>query len=135
MMGEMRRKTKEVVKDKKIVSPKTFVAADIWNVFSYHSISKLPGMVWYGMVWYRRRSAEMPVASTEDLDDSLRMLFVNGTDSTMPPLPPSRAYLQPPLLICLGNCCCCCCYHYYGYCILYSLTLTPLPTRWMEELG
>ncbi len=50
-MGEMGRKTKEVVKDKKVVSPRTFVAADIWNVFSYHSISKLPGMVWYGMVW------------------------------------------------------------------------------------
>ena len=109
-MGEMGRKAKKVVKDKKIVSPKRFVA-DIWHVLSYHSISKLPGMVWYG-----RRSAEMPVAvakDSDDSDDSLRMLSVNGTDSTMLPLPPSRVSLQPILLICLGNCCCC--YHHFKH--------------------
>ena len=79
--------------EEKIVSPKRLVA-DIWHLLSYHSISKLPGMVWYG-----RRSAEMPVAIAEDSDDSLRMLSaVNGTDSTMLPLPPSRVSLQPLLL-------------------------------------
>ena len=94
--GEGRERQEE-----KIVSPKRFVA-DIWHVLSYHSISKLPGMVWYGMVWYGRRSAERPVAIAEDSNDSLRMLSVNGTDSTMLPLPPSRASLQPLLLS--GNC-------------------------------
>jgi hypothetical protein len=77
------------------------LVAHIWHVLSYHSISKLP--VWHGMVWYGRRSAEMPVAIAEDSDDSLRMLSMNGTDSTMLPLPPSRASLQPLFLICLGN--------------------------------
>jgi hypothetical protein len=34
--------------EEKIVSPKRLVA-DIWHLLSYHSTSKLPGMVWYGM--------------------------------------------------------------------------------------
>ena len=73
------------------------------------------------MAWYGRRSAEMPVAIAEDSDDSLRMLSVNGTDSTMLPLPPSRVSLQPLLLIFLGNCCCCY-HHYYGYLLHLILT-------------
>ena len=73
------------------------------------------------MVWYGRRSAEMPVAGAEDSDDSLCMLSVNGTDVTMLPLPPSRVPLQPLLLICLGNCCYCF-HHYYGYLLHLILT-------------
>jgi len=40
--------------EEKIVSPKRLVA-DIWHLLSYHSISKLPGMVWYGMAGVVRK--------------------------------------------------------------------------------
>ena len=50
-MGEMGCKAKKVVKDKKIVSPKSFVA-DIWHVLSYHSISKLGEIIYLSQIEY-----------------------------------------------------------------------------------
>ena len=44
-------KAKKVVKDKKIVSPKGFVA-DIWHVLSYHSISKLGEIIYLYQIEY-----------------------------------------------------------------------------------